>query len=216
MKLSNIHLLAPSHYLTYLHTQIRNKQAEHACFEYYSDQLLRQLLVQAAALLPYEKHEVITPIGETYTGLKLARGICGVSVIRAGESFEGEYRRMFSGQPIGKILIQRNPQSKLPKYFYSHFPDDITERAVLLFEPMLATGGSLIMAIETLLEQGVSVENIYVVNVLASPVGVDRLFTRFPSIQLVTSSIEQGLSEQAFMKPGIGDFGDRYFGTRHG
>ncbi|SPZ63299.1 Uncharacterised protein [Serratia quinivorans] len=86
MKLSNIHLLAPSHYLTYLHTQIRNKQAEHACFEYYSDQLLRQLLVQVAALLPYEKNEVITPIGETYAGLKLARGICGVSVIRAGES----------------------------------------------------------------------------------------------------------------------------------
>lgn len=216
MKHPNIHVLPPSHYLTYLHTKIRNNQAEHDCFEYYSDQLLRQLLVNAAALLPYEKQDVITPIGETYAGLRLARGVCGVSVIRAGESFEGEYRQMFSGQPIGKILIQRNPDTKQPKYFYSHFPDDIAERSILLFEPMLATGGSLIMAIETLQKRGVPVENIYVVNVLASPSGVERLFDRYPAIQFVTSSIEQGLSEQAFMKPGIGDFGDRYFGTRHG
>lgn len=216
MNYSYVHQLSSNPYLTYIHTQIRNKQAEQACFEYYSDQLLRQLLVQVASLLPYEKKNVMTPIGETYEGLQFTRGICGVSVIRAGESFEGEYRRMFSGQPIGKVLIQRNPETKQPKYFYSHFPDDIAERSVLLFEPMLATGGSLIMAIETLLEHGVPLGNIYVVNVLASPVGLERLYARFPTLPLVTASIEKALSEQAFMKPGIGDFGDRYFGTRHG
>jgi uracil phosphoribosyltransferase len=216
MNYSYVYQLNSSPYLTYLHTQIRNTQTEQDCFEYYSDQLLRQLLVQAVSLLPYEKQDVMTPIGDTYAGLRFTRGICGVSVIRAGESFEGEYRRMFSGQPIGKILIQRNPETTQPKYFYSHFPDDIAERSVLLFEPMLATGGSLIMAVETLLEHGVPLGNIYVVNVLASPVGLKRLYARFPTLQLVTASIEKELSEQAFMKPGIGDFGDRYFGTRHG
>ncbi|MBA5234958.1 uracil phosphoribosyltransferase [Pectobacterium aroidearum] len=215
MQYSQVYQLESNDYLTYLHTQIRDKNADLACFEYYSNQLLRQLLVKAATLLPYDSEDVITPIGETYQGLRFSRGVCGVSVIRAGESFEGEYRKIFSGQPVGKILIQRNPQTKLPHYFYSHFPDDIAERSVLLFEPMLATGGSLVMAIETLLENQVSLKNIYVVNVLASPAGIERLYSRFPDIVLVTSSIEQGLSDQAFMKPGIGDFGDRYFGTRH-
>ncbi|CDG20378.1 Uracil phosphoribosyltransferase [Xenorhabdus poinarii G6] len=215
MNIANINLLPPSKYLTSLHTKIRNNQADNACFTYYADQLVRQLLVYTANLLPYETQDVLTPIGETYAGLRLVRGVCGVSVIRAGESFEGEYRRMFAGQPIGKILIQRDPYSKQPKYFYSHFPDDIAERAVLLFEPMLATGGSLLMAIETLLKQDVALENIYVINVLTSPAGIERLLSHFPTIKLVTSSIEQGMTEQAFMKPGIGDFGDRYFGTLH-
>ncbi|KDM93307.1 uracil phosphoribosyltransferase [Photobacterium galatheae] len=212
----NVHVLAATPYLTYLHSKIRDKRASQKTFNAYSDQVIRQLLVKAAELLPFHEKAITTPVGDTYHGCDLTTGICGVSVIRAGESMEPEYNNMFPGSPIGKILIQRDKVTKLPSYFYSHFPADIAHRSVFLFEPMLATGGSLIKAIETLLENQVPEQQIIVVNFLASPEGLDRVITRFPNLKIVTSSIEKGMNEHAFMKPGIGDFGDRYFGTYAG
>ncbi|QMV16889.1 uracil phosphoribosyltransferase [Vibrio spartinae] len=209
----NVHVLPKTAYLSYLHTKIREKSASQQTFNTYSNQVIRQLLIHAAELLQFNDKGVITPIGDIYQGYDLKTGVCGVSVIRAGESMEPEYNNMFPGSPVGKILIQRDKVSKLPSYYYSHFPADIDKRSVFLFEPMLATGGSLIKAIETLLENNVSEQQIIVVNFLASPEGLDHVVTQFPNLKIVTSSIEEGMNEHAYMKPGIGDFGDRYFGT---
>lgn len=211
-----VHVLPVTPYLTYLHTKIRDKHADLSTFTHFSDQVIRQLLIKAAESLPYSDQSVTTPIGDVYPGKALSQGICGVSVIRAGESMEREFKQMFPEQPIGKILIQRNKVTKLPEYFYCHFPSTIAQQTVFLFEPMLATGGSLLKAIDVLLEHGVGIENIIVVNFLASPAGLDRLLTKHPLIQVVTSSVEDAMNEDAFMRPGIGDFGDRYFGTYPG
>ncbi|MCW7762892.1 uracil phosphoribosyltransferase [Photorhabdus luminescens] len=209
----NVHVLAKSQYLTSLHTKARNRNAAQSEFVFYSDRIIRLLLEAASELLPYTSHHIQTPIGDIYNGTVLNTKLCGVSVIRAGESIEGEYRKMYPDSPVGKILIQRDKLTKLPHYYYSNLPDDIAERTILLFEPMLATGGSLAKAIDLLKEKGVPEDNIIVVNFLSSPVGLNRIMTSYPKIQLVTSSIENGLNEDAFMNPGIGDFGDRYFGT---
>ncbi|MGI2030187.1 uracil phosphoribosyltransferase [Endozoicomonas sp. ALE010] len=208
-----IHVLPTTPHLAYLHTRIRDKYADLNTFRHSSDQVIRQLLIKASELLPYLEQSVTTPIGDVYHGKILSQGICGVSVIRAGESMEREFKQMFPEQPIGKILIQRDKVTKLPKYFYSHLPSTVAEQTVFLFEPMLATGGSLLKAIDVLLEHSVAIENIIVVNFLTSTAGLDRLFTAHPLIHLVTSSVENAMNEDAFMRPGIGDFGDRYFGT---
>ncbi|SHI26682.1 Uracil phosphoribosyltransferase [Streptomyces sp. 3214.6] len=109
-------------------------------------------------LLPFEPYDVTTPVGSTYRGLRFTRKLCGVPIIRAGESMEAELRAVVPGIRIGKILIQRDKTTKQPHLYYTALPDDIADRHVLLLD-------------------------------------------------------KERLNENAYMVPGIGDFGDRYFGT---
>ncbi len=209
----NIHLLTQSDHLRYLFSLIRDKNVSNSNFVFYSNQVIRKTLEAAVNILPYESTNTVTPIGATYEGKTIKEKLCAISIIRAGESMESEVRLMFKSIPFGKVLIQRNKETKLPKLYYSNLPDDISERSIFLLEPMLATGGSALMAIEVLLSAGAKESNIIFINLLASPEGIKRVSEKYPDIHIVTASIEEGLNENAFMIPGIGDFGDRYFGT---
>lgn len=208
-----VHLLPQTNQLRTLHSIIRDKNATQEDFVFYSNRIIRQVLETGLGLLPFHSQKVMTPVGETYEGLKLAAKICAVSVIRAGESMETELRSMQRDVCIGKILIQRDKKTKLPHLLYSHLPEDIREQHVLLLEPMLATGGSALTAVQVLTEAGVPEERIIFINILASPVGLKRVTEAHPKLRIVTSSIEVQLNEHAYMVPGIGDFGDRYYGT---
>ncbi|GAA4681746.1 uracil phosphoribosyltransferase [Streptomyces chumphonensis] len=210
---ANVHLLPQTDQLRALHTVIRDREARREDFVFHARRIIRMLVESALDLLPFEEHDVTTPVGETYRGLRCAAKLCAVPVIRAGESMEAEVRDVLPGVRIGKVLIQRDKQTKLPHLYYSHLPDDIAERHVLLLEPMLATGGSALAAIDVLTKAGVREENIVFVNFLTSPEGLERVMEAHPRLRLVTSSVEERLNEHAFMIPGIGDFGDRYFGT---
>jgi uracil phosphoribosyltransferase len=163
--------------------------------------------------MPYQDARCSTPIGETYHGKSLKMGLCAVPVIRAGESMEQEFKKISSNSPIGKILIQRDKLTKQPQYFYESFPEDISQRYILVMEPMLATGGSAIVVIERLIANGVPQKQICFANILSSPEGLEKVSSLYPEVTIVTSSIEKCLNPEAFMIPGIGDFGDRYFGT---
>ncbi|MFC1431828.1 uracil phosphoribosyltransferase [Streptacidiphilus sp. N1-3] len=206
-------LLPQTDQLRALHTVVRDRNASPREFTFYSRRIIRLLLETGMDLLPFEEREVTTPVGQTYRGLGFARNLCGVSVVRAGEAMEGELRDMVPGIGIGKILIQRDKQTKLPDVLFQSLPVDIADGQVLLLEPMLATGGSTLAAVEVLGKAGVTEENIVLVNFLASPQGLERLGREAPGLRIVTSAVEEGLNEQAFMVPGIGDFGDRFFGT---
>lgn len=209
----NVYVLPQTTNLRAMHTIIRDRCASQADFVVYSGRIIRLLLEAAMDLLPFDEHEITTPVGVSYRGLKAARDLCAVPVIRAGESMEAELRGLLPGVPVGKILIQRDKTTKLPHLLYSLLPHDIATRQVLLLEPMLATGGSALAAIALLRDAGVPEDQIIFVNFLASPEGLRALCATHPGLQIVTSSIEAGLNENAFMIPGIGDFGDRYFGT---
>ncbi|MGW1521264.1 uracil phosphoribosyltransferase [Streptomyces sp. NPDC002287] len=209
----NVHPLPQTNQLRAMHTIIRDRRASRADFVFYSRRIIRLLLESALDQLPFDRHEAITPVGETYEGLRLGPQLCAVPVVRAGDSMLDELRQVIPDITVGKLLIQRDKTTKLPKLYYKNFPDDIASRHILLLEPMLATGGSANAAIEVLLDSGVREENIVFVNFLASPEGIEAVHAKHPHVKIVTSSIEQRLNENAFMIPGIGDFGDRYFGT---
>lgn len=209
----NVHLLPQTHQLRALHTVIRDRNARREDFVFYSERIIRMLVEASLNLLPFEKHDVQTPVGRTYEGLRFASKLCGVSVVRAGESMEAGLREVCRSIRIGKILIQRDKVTKLPKLYYASLPADIAERQVLLMDPMLATGGSALAAIQVLLDKGVPEENIIFINLLTVPEGITAVCQRHPKLRLVTSSIEERLNENAYMLPGIGDFGDRFFGT---
>lgn len=97
--------------------------------------------------------------------------------------------------------------------FYSKLPKDISTRTVLLLDPMLATGGSAIRAIQELVLVGVPQPSIIFVNLIASPEGLENVCRAFPDVRIVTGAIDVGLDEQKYIVPGLGDFGCRYFGT---
>lgn len=209
----NVHLLPQTNQLRALHTVIRDRKARRDDFVFYSGRIIRMLIEEGLNLVPFEKHEVETPVGRKYDGLRFASQLCGVSIARAGESMEAGLRDVCRSIRIGKILIQRDKVTKLPHLYYSSFPRDIAERHVLLLDPMLATGGTALAAIQVLLDKGVAEEKIIFINLLTAPEGLTAVCRRYPKVKMVTSSIEERLNENAYMIPGIGDFGDRYFGT---
>jgi uracil phosphoribosyltransferase len=120
-----------------------------------------------------------------------------------------------NGGKIGKILIQRDESqaSKPAKLFYSKLPADIKDHHVLLLDPMLATGGSAVAAVSVMLDAGVPQDHITFVNLIAAPEGVRTLLGKFPHVQAVCGMVDESLNSHKYIVPGIGDFGDRYFGT---
>ncbi|ONI81649.1 uracil phosphoribosyltransferase [Actinosynnema sp. ALI-1.44] len=209
----SVHLLPQTKQLRALHTIIRNGQASRDDFVRHASRIIRQLIEAGLEQMPFEPHQVRTPIGHVYDGLRITAPLCGVSVARAGDSMEAELRTILPGIRLGKILIQRDKVTKLPRLYYSALPPDVMNRHVLLFDPMLATGGTALAAIGVLLDAGVPEQHIVFINLLSAPEGVAAVRERHPGVRMVTSSIEERLNENAYMLPGIGDFGDRYFGT---
>ncbi|WP_194821005.1 MULTISPECIES: uracil phosphoribosyltransferase [unclassified Micromonospora] len=208
-----LHLLPQTNRLRALHTVIRDRDASRADFVQTSAQIFRQLLDTALDLLPVVSQQVRTPVGQTYHGLRPAAPVCGVSIARAGESMESELRAMLPQTRIGKILIQRDRTTKLPHLHYAALPPDIARSQVLLLDPMLATGGTALAALALLREYGVFEEDVVFVTLLSSPEGIGAVHAHHPRVRIVTSAIEERLNADAYMVPGIGDFGDRYFGT---
>lgn len=120
---------------------IRDKHTGRADFIFHSNRISRLLVEEALNHLPVLPHTVHTPVaGRTYAGVKFEGKICGVSIMRAGEAMEQALRECCRSVRIGKILIQRDEETSLPRLFYDKLPEDIKERWVLLLDPMLATG----------------------------------------------------------------------------
>ncbi|KAL6849728.1 Uracil phosphoribosyltransferase, synthesizes UMP from uracil [Amphichorda felina] len=184
---------------------------DRADFIFYSNRIIRLLVEEGLNHLPVIEHDVITPVGRTYNGLMFQGKICGVSIMRAGEAMEQGLRDCCRSVRIGKILIQRDEETAQPKLFYDKLPEDIAERWVLLLDPMFATGGSAIMAVEVLKSRGVPEDHILFLNLIASPEGVKNFATKFPRLKVVTAFIDQGLDEKNYIVPGLGDFGDRFY-----
>ena len=199
-----------------MHTCIRDAKSPREEFVFYADRLMRLLVEEGLCKLPVAATTVVTPTEARYEGVVGAGRICGVSIMRAGESMESALRDTCRGVRIGKILIQRDETTGEPdpRYNYSKMPKDIKDRWVMLLDPMLATGGSAAQAVEVLKNKYEVPENrILFLNVVACPEGIRNFCTRFPQIQVVTTAIDDCLNEKKYIIPGLGDFGDRYFGT---
>jgi uracil phosphoribosyltransferase len=210
---AHLHVLPQTRHLRALHTTIRDRTAPREEFVQRSGRIIRLLLEAALDLLPFEDRPVTTPVGQVYPGIAHAVPFCGVSVARAGESMEAELRAVCPEVRIGKILIQRDKVTKQPEFLRAWLPVDVAQRHVLLLDPMFATGGTVLAAIDVLREHGVAEESIVFVSMLAAPEGLAALRARQPRLPVVTSAVEERLNENAYMVPGVGDFGDRFFGT---
>lgn len=207
----NVVILPQTPQLIALLSIIRDKNTDRGDFIFYSNRIIRLLVEEGLNHLPTVEHTVTTPVGSQYAGLMFQGKICGVSIMRAGEAMEQGLRDCCRSVRIGKILIQRDEETAMPKLFYDKLPEDIAERWVLLLDPMFATGGSASMAVDVLKSRGVPEERILFINLIASPEGIKKFIARFPKMRVVTAFVDQGLDEKNYIVPGLGDFGDRFY-----
>ena len=199
--------------LSHLHTIIRDKDTNMTDFVNASNLIIHRLIDESLSILPSTSITVNTPCGE-YTGDKISFDtICAVSVVRAGDAMLHVLRNILPSATCGKILIQRNESTAEPILFHSKLPADIKDKWILLLDPMLATGGSAVKAIDVLREHGVAENKIIFVNLVAVNEGIAFLHSKYPTVKIVTSEIDAILNEKKYIVPGLGDFGDRYFGT---
>ncbi|KAI8541331.1 hypothetical protein RHMOL_Rhmol08G0052700 [Rhododendron molle] len=203
---------------------IRTKLGQHDLCKVYPNvyviQSTFQVVEHGLGHLPFTEKQVVTPTGKipsglqwsVYTGVDFCKKLCGVSIIRSGESMENALRACCKGIKIGKILIHRDGDNG-KQLIYEKLPKDISERHVLLLDPVLATGNSANQAIELLVQKGVPESHIIFLNLISAPEGIQCVCKRFPSLKIVTSEIDVALNEEFRVVPGLGEFGDRYFGT---
>jgi uridine kinase len=196
-----------------MQTIIRDRDVKGHDFVFIVDRLVRLVVEYGLGFLSYKPREVITPTGSKYPGMGFGRGICGVSVIRSGETMEAALRGCCLGVKIGKILITRPTGGAERQVVYSHLPPDIPARTVLLLDPVLASGHTAAKAIDLLLSLGVREENIIFLTIAASHRGIARICGAYKTLTLITSEIDPEIEAQEGCLNNIGRFGDRYFGT---
>ncbi|KAJ3678248.1 hypothetical protein LUZ60_002051 [Juncus effusus] len=209
----NLYVIQSTFQIRGMHTIIREASTTTHDFIFYADRLIRLVVEHGLGILPFTEKQVITPTGSVYTGVDFSKRLCGISVIRSGESMENALRACCKGIKIGKLLIHRSEGDNGQQLIYHNLPQDISNRHVLLLDPILGTGNSAVQAINLLLEKGVQESNIIFLNLISAPQGVHVVCKKFPRIKIVTSEIELGLNEEYRVIPGMGEFGDRYFGT---
>eukprot|EP00401_Gymnodinium_catenatum_P032218 CAMPEP_0117529330 /NCGR_PEP_ID=MMETSP0784-20121206/37777_1 /TAXON_ID=39447 /ORGANISM="" /LENGTH=231 /DNA_ID=CAMNT_0005325649 /DNA_START=67 /DNA_END=762 /DNA_ORIENTATION=- len=192
---------------------IREKSTTQRDYVAYSDRLMNLLAEEGLARLA-TPISVTTPCG-TCEGLKPpdSCNLACVDIIRSGGILLEAVRKLAPDSKTAKILIQRDEETALPKLFYAKLPPGIADYTVILCDPMLATGGSALTAIDVLKQSGVREENIFFLNVLAAPEGLTALAKKAPGVRILTAALDDRLNEQHFIVPGLGDFGDRYYGT---
>jgi len=155
-------------------------------------------------------YTVQTPL-EPAQGKRLSQPVTLVPILRAGLGMTDGILRLFPEARVGHIGIQRDENTKLPVHYYSHFPQDIAAGPVIIVDPMLATGGSAVHAADHLCKLGCA--KIQMICLVAAPIGVQKMLAAHPNITIYTAALDRELDQNAYIRPGLGDAGDRVFGT---
>lgn len=210
-------VVSSSKALKSLFTKMRDVNTTSSDFVFYAKRAMRILAEDAIAELPTQEEVTITTPCGPYNGIHVRTdNVCAVSIIRSGDALLETVRECLPGITTGKILIQRNEESKEKeaKFFYSKMPPGIKDMYVLLCDPMLATGGSAKAAIKNLVDShGVKTDRIIFANMITCPEGLEVMGQDYPEVKIVTACIDDGLNEQKYIVPGLGDYGDRFFNT---
>uniref|UniRef100_A0A8I3WTL9 uridine/cytidine kinase n=1 Tax=Callithrix jacchus TaxID=9483 RepID=A0A8I3WTL9_CALJA len=197
-----------------MHTIIRDKETSRDEFIFYSKRLMRLLIEHALSFLPFQDCVVQTPQGQDYTGKCYAgKQITGVSILRAGETMEPALRAVCKDVRIGTILIQTNQLTGEPELHYLRLPKDISDDHVILMDCTVSTGAAAMMAVRVLLDHDVPEDKIFLLSLLMAEMGVHSVAYAFPRVRIITTAVDKRVNDLFRIIPGIGNFGDRYFGT---
>jgi uracil phosphoribosyltransferase len=162
--------------------------------------------------LPTEEIEVKTPIETCMTPVIAGRKLAIVPILRAGLGMTGGMLALVPSAKVGHIGMYRDESTHEPHEYYCKLPDPIEERTIVVVDPMLATGGSAVDAVDLIKQKGG--KNIKFMSIIAAPEGIKRFTEAHPDVQLYVAQLDRCLNENAYICPGLGDAGDRIFGTK--
>jgi uracil phosphoribosyltransferase len=169
------------------------------------------LIFEAVRDVPLKRVKIKTPLGRAEGGMLAGRRMVAAPVLRAGLGMLGAFLELFPDAIVGMIGLRRDEKTFRPREYYHSLPDGLSRKTIVVLDPMLATGGSLLAAIALLKKKGA--RDIRVVTLVAAPEGVERVERSHPEVRVYTASIDSHLNKNAYIVPGIGDAGDRIFGT---
>jgi len=182
--------------------------------------LFRQLVDEVTLLLTYEatkglateEIEIETPLERTTVQRISGKKVAVCPILRAGLGMLDGVLSLISGARVGFIGLYRNEETLQPVEYYVKLPADVAERDVILLDPMLATGNSTAAAVTTVKSAGAN--SVRLIAIIAAPEGIERIHRDHPDVQIVVAAIDRGLNERGYIVPGLGDAGDRLYGTK--
>jgi uracil phosphoribosyltransferase len=192
--------------------RIRDRSTPNALFRQNLERIGTLLLARATQTLPTVDTTVTTPL-TTAPARRLAVQPVVVPILRAGLGFVHAAQELLPDADVGFIGISRDEQTFAPKPYVNKLPESLAGRPVIVIDPMLATGGSLVHTCELLIERDAPAP-IVVVCALCAPEGIERLQAEHPDVTIVVAAIDRELNEKGYIVPGLGDAGDRLFGTK--
>jgi uracil phosphoribosyltransferase len=193
-------------------TKLRNKETDSSAFRSLCQEVTLLTAYEALRDLKTEPVEVETPITTTRSPLLAGPEPAIVGILRAGLVMVEAILTLIPHGRVGHLGLYRDPETHEPVEYYKKLPDRIAEREVLLVDPMLATGGSAIHALDVLAEAGAT--KVDLLSIIGCPEGVAAVHDRHPNTDITLAALDERLNEHAYIVPGLGDAGDRIYGTR--
>lgn len=181
-------------------------------FQQATKQLAHFLVFKTAQYLATDTKSIQTPVAP-FTSTIIKKNPILVPILRSGLALLSEFQDHFKGATVGFLGFKRDEKTAIASLYYSNLPSIKNDDRVVVLEPMLATGGTLVQAVSLLKSAGAAEENIIIATVISAPEGVMRLQQEYPGVKIITCALDECLNGHRYIVPGLGDFGDRYFGT---
>jgi uracil phosphoribosyltransferase len=191
-------------------THLRDKDSKIHKFRHHSDKICNLLFADAISDLDTQEREIETPITKT-KGNCLADDIVIVPVLRSGLAMLFGAMQLLPKARVGFVGMERDEETAVAHEYYWKLPELKENSVVIVTDPMLATGGSIYFLLEKMAT--LKPKEIRVVSVVSAPEGIERIQKDFPDVKIFTAALDEALNEQKYIVPGLGDYGDRYFGT---
>ncbi len=191
---------------------LRDKNTSTKEFRELVSEIAMLMAYEATRDLPLEQVEIETPVAIAKTNVIAGKKLAVVPILRAGLGMVDGLEALIPNVRVGHIGLYRDPKTLKPVEYYCKLPEDIAERDVIVLDPMLATGGSASAAISFLKERGI--KSIKFMCLIAAPCGIEKLTTDHPDVKIYCAAKDEKLNDHAYIVPGLGDAGDRLFGTK--
>ena len=193
-------------------TMIRDKDTTSKDFRELVDEVAMLMAYEVTRDMQLREVEIETPITTTKSKVLAGRMIGVVPIMRAGLGMVNGFLRLVPAAKVGHIGLYRDPETLKPVEYYCKLPVDAQERDLIVVDPMLATGGSASAAIEFIKQRGC--KSIKLVNLIAAPEGIERVRADHPDVDIFVAAVDEKLNDHSYIVPGLGDAGDRLFGTK--
>ena len=209
--MSNLHILDHP-LIQHKVSMLRMKETNTKDFRQLAEEISLLMAYEVTRDLPLEKKEIETPICKTMANFIAGRSIGVVPILRAGLGMVNGILTLVPNAKVGHIGVYRDPDTHLPVEYYCKLPVDADKRTIIVVDPMLATGGSAVAAIDFIKKRGC--KDIKLMNIIAAPEGAEAVMSAHPDVDVYVAALDEKLNDHAYIIPGLGDAGDRLFGTK--